>query len=411
VVLYLCTIVLGHSLTHSLTLVIIIITIRAGYVLDKCQVCPGVSMLTDFAGEKVPEFNVVDFAQYLRASEWNRRDLTQSVGNNAPGNNITLFASLRSGIVEFFREDTTRISTDEWKPHLRDLLRHCMVQGAMTYDDLKARYDANGGAYNLTSLANQTIAVDYDADKQLVLVEGGTIAKSDIRGVDGLVHFTTKLMAPISVTHTVYDIANVDPQFRTHVLYIDAVYLETDMKRLLPLTAMYAPNDVWQGKKFDMDIIGEGILKSFIFEKLLWCDVLLKAEGTTLISLNKKMWNVTVNHETNMPCFQTLEQYLPENMPQRACVTKCDTLARNGIVHELDFLMLSEIPETRPPTVEMAPIPVAPRAPTVFAAPVLQPIAAPTVAGDEPVSVSGGVAAHTSLVAMAALLVITTFLA
>jgi hypothetical protein len=152
------------------------------------------------------------------------------------------------------------------------------------------------------------------------------------------------------------------------------------MKRLLPLTAMYTPDEIWTGKKFDKDVIGESLLKSFMFESLQWCDVLLKAEGQTLISLNNKKWNVTKN-TNNMPCFETLEQYLPENMPQRACITKCDILARNGIVHELDYLMLSEIAETRPPSVldVSAPIPVAPRAPVVFAQPVEQPIMSPTV--------------------------------
>jgi uncharacterized surface protein with fasciclin (FAS1) repeats len=190
-------IIRSHQIILTLSL-----TLRAGYVLDKCQVCPGVSMLTDYAGLKVPEYNVEDFAQYLRASEWNRRDLTQSIGD--PTKNITLFASLRPGIVEWFREDTTRISTDQWKPHLRDLLRHCTVQGAMTYADLKKRFDEEG-QYNLTSLANQTVEVDYDVKKDLLTVAGGTIAAADIRGVDGLVHFTTRLLAPISVTHTVYD--------------------------------------------------------------------------------------------------------------------------------------------------------------------------------------------------------------
>lgn len=150
------------------------------------------------------------------------------------------------------------------------------------------------------------------------------------------------------MTRTIYDIANEDPQFSTQISYIDNVYLDADMKRLLPLTALYAPNPEWEGKKTKMEEIAKNVLENHLFEKLYWCNTLRNMTGTTITSLNKKNWNISVN-SGNFPCFDTLE-IVESGAPKRACITKCDILARNGIVHELDTVLLFEAAETRPPS-------------------------------------------------------------
>lgn len=124
---------------------------------------------------------MLDMAQFLRASEWNRRDLTLSIGD---GSNVTLFASMNTGFVFFNREDMTRLATDRWKRHLWDLLKHQILQGARTYDDLKQHYD-EVGPYEVTSLAKQKYLIDYDSSIDEITIDGGRIVKRDIRGVDG----------------------------------------------------------------------------------------------------------------------------------------------------------------------------------------------------------------------------------
>lgn len=158
-------------------------------------------------------------------------------------------------------------------------------------------------------------------------------------------HFTDALPLPRSVTKTIYDIANEDPKYTTQISYIDTVMLDSDMKRLLPLTAMYAPNKEWEGKKTEMNEIAEKVLKNHMFEKLYRCDELRSMVDMPILSVNGKMWTVSVN-KNDFPCFESAD----DAAPKKACIIKCDILARNGIVHELDTLLLFEAAETRPPS-------------------------------------------------------------
>lgn len=161
------------------------------------------------------------------------------------------------------------------------------------------------------------------------------------------------------------------------------------MKLLIPLTAMYVPNPVWEGVPAPMGAIGEQILKSYMFDDLLWCDKLVDmvvnnvTAHPTVRSTNGYLWDVSVN-DVGMPCFQIASQFDDQPpKPGRACITSCDTLARNGIVHEIDYMMVVEEPERIVDSVfgNLAPSPTVgfqPTAPTTWQRPVAQPIAVPT---------------------------------
>jgi uncharacterized surface protein with fasciclin (FAS1) repeats len=358
-----------------------------GYVIDKCQVCPGVAMLTNVAAEYTT-YNMRDTAQFFVASEWNLRDLRRSVGT---GENITLFASISTGWGFFSLEDTTRLAGDEWKPHQLDLLSHMLVQGAFTRDDLKARFDSEG-QFNLTTLANQMIQVNYDESKSTLTVDGAEVIFGDVQGVDGYVHFITQVPLPRSVTKTVYDIANEDPRFTTHVSYIDNVKLAADMKRLLPLTTFFVPNEAFEGKITKIEDIGDVLLKNHIFETLLWCDDIITMAGSTVYSLNNQSWTVSLG-SSGLPCFDTYKG--DDGTMMKSCITKCDVLARNGIVHELDELLLIDPAETRPPSAfgnefPSGNLPVAPAAPTVFQRPSDSSINAPEASPKDDIGFGAG---------------------
>jgi hypothetical protein len=217
------------------------------------------------------------------------------------------------------------------------------------------------------------------------------------------------------VTHTVYDIANEDPKFSTQIAYIDTVYLDTDIKRLLPLTALYAPNEEWEGKKTKLEEIAKNVLESHLFDDLLWCDRLRELAGTTVTSLNEKQWTITINSD-NFPCFETTETVVVGAV-KSACITKCDILARNGVVHEMDTLLLFEAAETRSPSEFVGDFPSdsgsgggAPKPPSVFQRPVpVTPGSAPaqTVAkgeGEQSAAVSHSLVAVTAVILLGTLL-------
>jgi len=289
-------------------------------------------MLVNVAAEYTP-YNVADQAELLTASEWNLRDIRLSVGD---GTDITMFAAINTGWAFFNRDDMLRIVTDKWKVHMWNLLEHTMIQGAWTKEKLYERYQ-EVGPYDLTSLAGEPIRVDFDHGTiNDLTVAGGDLFFPNIQGTDGLVHFATELPLPISVTHTVYDIAKENPKFSTQILYIDTVRLATDMKRLSPMTALYAPNEDWENVVTPMTEIAETVLKNHMFKELLWCEDLVAMAGTEMVtSLNNQNWTISVN-DGGFPCFDAA---VAAEGTQRACITKCDVLVRNGLVHELDYRM------------------------------------------------------------------------
>jgi hypothetical protein len=145
------------------------------------------------------------------------------------------------------------------------------------------------------------------------------------------------------------------------------------MKRLLPLTTFFSPNSAYEGKVTKMEEIGEVLLKNHIFETLLWCDTILEMANMsmTITSLNNYSWTVSKG-SNGLPCFDTYVD--ASGTVKKACIKKCDILARNGIVHELDDILLYNPSETRPPSVfgddiPAGNLPVAPAAPTVFQRP------------------------------------------
>lgn len=137
-------------------------------------------MLTDVASVYTV-YNLKDTAQFFTASGWNLRDLRRSVGDGSP---VTLFASINDGWNVFNMDDINRLAGEEWKPHQIDLLSNMLVQGYYTYQDLQARFNKTG-AYNLTTLINQTILIDFDSVKNTLSAAGGDIFFPNIQGVDG----------------------------------------------------------------------------------------------------------------------------------------------------------------------------------------------------------------------------------
>ena len=243
-------------------------------------------------------------------------------------------------------------------------MKHTLVWGKHTIEDLQKRFFKEG-PFEMESLIGEPIKFDYDPVKKNMTIAGGDIFVGDIHGVDGLVHFSTEVPLPRSVTHNVYDMGKEDPKFSTQITYIDTVRLDSDIGRLLPLTGMYAPNSAWEGKRIFMESVGDEVIKSHMFKELMWCDALRGSVGTTLISTNEKKWKVTLN-ANNMPCFESLEVPPGEVVPRAACIVKCDILARNGIVHELDYPMFSEEAETRAPSAFAGNLPSAPSAPVTW---------------------------------------------
>lgn len=110
------------------------------------------------------------------------RNLSLSVGS---GEQLTLFAPVKQAWAVLNQDDVVRLASDKWKPHQWNLLGNILVQGVWLEQDLKDRYIEEGGPYNLFSLINETVSIDYDEARDIVIVGGGDLFFADIKGVDG----------------------------------------------------------------------------------------------------------------------------------------------------------------------------------------------------------------------------------
>jgi len=317
-------------------------------------------MMTNYAAEYT-RFNVRDMAQLLIGSGWNTRDLNFAVGN---GTKVTLFAALDTAFDSFTSDDTTRLSTDKWIRHLWDFLKHSMIQGEWTMQDLKQLVlDNDGQPVQLTMLTGENTTLAYDATRNMVTLEGGDVFFGDVKAVDGLLHFTKQVPKPHSITHTTYTLAKQDPRFKIHTDYIDAVFLTDDINTLLPLTVLYVPNDILDGKKLRITDASDTLLENHVFKELLWCEKLEEhaREQSRIASHNGRTWRVTMHPETNRPCLDTVSE--EGGQVFQACITECDILARNGIMHVLDDVLIYQTLEEIPAAPPVPVIPVAPKQP------------------------------------------------
>jgi hypothetical protein len=149
--------------------------------VDKCLVCPGISMLVEYAGDWSP-FDMRATSQFLISSEWNLRDLSLSVGEEGLK---TMFAPVLQAWDVLNQDDIVRLASDKWKPHQWDMLGNIIVEGVWMEQDLKDKYKEEGGPYLLYTLINQTLAIDYDEERDVVMAGGGDIFFPDIKGIDG----------------------------------------------------------------------------------------------------------------------------------------------------------------------------------------------------------------------------------
>ena len=154
-----------------------------GYIVDKCVVCSGVAMLLEYAAWYTDRPNLDDAAQFFETSEWNLRNLSMSVGDGGP---VTLLAARDEAFDIFNAEDVSRISTDKWKKHQWDFLLHNMLQGEYTEQDFITLWEENlGKPYKLTMLSGENVTFDYDDQRKVVMIDGGDIIKSNLKGLDG----------------------------------------------------------------------------------------------------------------------------------------------------------------------------------------------------------------------------------
>ena len=354
-------------------------------------------MLLQYAND-VTDLDVKDTSRFLQlsASELNLRNLSQSVGMGGP---ITLFASIQSGWDTFDVAEVARLNSDAWTAHRLDLLKNMMVQGEYRAIDLYRIFQEEGGPYNLTTLNGDPLLVDYEPSEDLLKIGGGDFYVANVHGIDGYVsecgislncylflfhvflivhalppcyvrhsimHLTTHVPSPRSLTRSLFQIGSEDSQYTQYMEYLSSsASLRIGLSLLAPRTVLLVQNEGFRPYQVDETTVAEVLLENMIFEKIYSCNQLRKLQGQNIVSMNNRTWTIDINVKDE-PCLTA------SGGGDTACITKCDLVGKNGIAHQIDLPLaqagaLSLAPST--PTVPSTPTPV----PTATKAPALSP--------------------------------------
>jgi uncharacterized surface protein with fasciclin (FAS1) repeats len=108
----------------------------------------------------------------------------------APSN--TAFEKLPAGTVD-------TLLKPESKNQLTGVLTYHIVPGTITAEDLIAKVKANGGAYEMTTVAGGTISAKLDSDKVVITDANGgtaTVETADVLQSNGVVHVIDAVLLP-----------------------------------------------------------------------------------------------------------------------------------------------------------------------------------------------------------------------
>lgn len=326
------------------------------YMVDHCPVCPSVSMLVDYASKHHPEYNLVHMNAWLQATAWEIADLRKQLSLSA-SEGITLFATVDDGF-DFSLTKTTGITRKEWRLHLRHAVSHAMMAGRHTEQDFLNRIKKEGLSIELEMLSGESVEMEYSTASSRLMFAGGEILYSDIIGVDGIVHFVRNLPLPKAFQTNAYLVALDNADYRLHTAYLNGAGLSTDVGTTTPITAFFVPNKGFDSQRLKAPIPkfdDPKIMENMLFDKMLTCADLIALEGHSIQSLNGRNWTISISRKSGMPCFDTTG-YVGSTPSRKACVSKCDTLGSNGLIHELRLVLLYvSTPEevaasTEPPT-------------------------------------------------------------
>jgi hypothetical protein len=154
-----------------------------------------------------------------------------------------------------------------------------------------------------------------------------------------------------------------------------------------PVTSLFVLDQVWAGLSVTNNSSNnsvnftEAVLENHLFLSggPYSCERLVELEGTTITSMNGINWTISVGQNDGLPCFTSAGTLGGD---RAACITECNILAKNGIAHTVDFVLVT--PGTSIST-------LAPSASMASAAPSVSnpPSPSPTVAIDASIDLEG----------------------
>lgn len=138
------------------------------------------------------------------------------------------FAALPEGALD-------RLLSDDFAPHLHDLLAYHALEGAVASSDI-----SDGDA--IAALNEETIAASVDAGGAITLNGGASVVTADVEASNGVVHVVDEVLLPKSATSNIAEVA-VASGLDTLVALLGQVGLDSFVSDATKKLTVFAPTE------------------------------------------------------------------------------------------------------------------------------------------------------------------------
>lgn len=196
------------------------------YVLDKAISPPSIVELLGITGF-YSNMNVINAYELFTSSTWNLTDLASSLGYDEEGK-LTMFAPVDGALTILSLNERERLMQPAWSSHLEDLLKHWLIDGSYSQDELRDAVDASSDdSFELTMLSGSSVAVSVDSTNGDLFIDGGRFFQpANLRGVDRLIQVIGTFLQPPSFRYSVYERARLDPDMAEYISVVEESGLE-----------------------------------------------------------------------------------------------------------------------------------------------------------------------------------------
>ena len=147
---------------------------------------------------------------------------------------------------------------------------------------------------------------------------------------------------------SVHDVVSANPSWSVQMTLLESAPGADNLLRSTgsDVTALFAPDQAWHNLKIKMDELPD-LLENMIFGSPRSCNDLISLVGGTVTSVNGKQWEISVD-SNNYPCFRSARTGADPSLT--SCIVRCGISASNGIIHQIDSVLVDEPLETVSPS-------------------------------------------------------------
>lgn len=123
-------------------------------------------------------------------------DLIATLNSGGP---YTVFAPTNQAFSLIAEATRTQLMSPAQKPALTTLLKHHVVAGNVTADDLRGRIEAGSGTATLETVAGQTLRATIEEGNIVLMGENNSkayVTEADVAGGNGTIHVVNGILVP-----------------------------------------------------------------------------------------------------------------------------------------------------------------------------------------------------------------------